>query len=453
MLVGLALAGAIPFAFLLGFRRGVAALLFIRPLCDRIFESGRFDIGGHAISYGALIDLIVICVFLLYINQLFCRVPYGLRTAWLPFLLIAFVAVLYSPVQIDAARKFITYVTFAAMFMFAFLVEKSDRDATYWLKLVILSSVLPVVYGLFQTASGLDWYVQYSGSLQTASSLDTHAGSRIAGTFSHPNIFAFFLLTIIGNILILLVTDRGHMSQRLRMVLNTYLIPLFLLLVMTKTRSAWAASVVLLFVYGLVYDKRALLILLVVPLIAFAVPAISDRIMDIAARNDYIGGAAGANLNAYAWRKMLWDNAFIYIWERPLFGYGLNSFHFYSPTFFPLSPRGTEAHNVFIQFIFEIGFVGLCCFVWTFLRYFIWLARYLRVDRRGTIMTMAILSLYLILCYSDNVLEYLSFNWCFWFSCGAIFQQLVQTRSGIVQLPRRAGQRLGRLGVRHVGAA
>jgi O-antigen ligase len=448
MLVGLVLAGAILFAFLLGFRRGITALLFIRPLSDRIFESGRFDVGGHAISYGALINLVIICLFLLYSNQLFRRVPHGLRTAWLPFLLIAVVAVLYSPVQIDAARTFITYVTFAAMFMFAFLVAKSDRDATYWLKLVILSSVLPAIYGLFQTLSGLDWYVA-GGSFDTA----TSARMGIAGTFSHPNQFAFFLLTIIGNIFFLLVTDRGHMNQRLRIALNAYLIPLFLLLVMTKTRSAWAASVMLLFIYGLAYDKRALLGLFALPLIALAVPTISDRIVDIVSRNNYAGGTGGANLNSFAWREMLWDNAFVYIWERPMFGYGLDSFHYYSPLFFPLSPRGTDAHNVFVQLIFETGFIGLCCFLWVFLWYFTWLARYSRVDRRSTITIMGILSLYLAICYSDNVLQYLSFNWCFWFSCGAIFQRLAQTRSGILQLPKFAERQPGRLGVRHVGAA
>ena len=38
MLIGLVLAGAIPFAFLMGFRRGIAALILIRPLCDRLFS-------------------------------------------------------------------------------------------------------------------------------------------------------------------------------------------------------------------------------------------------------------------------------------------------------------------------------------------------------------------------------------------------------------------------------
>ena len=435
MLIGLVLAGVIPFSFLLGFRQGIAALILIRPLCDRIFEAGRFDVGGHALSYGALINLVVICIMALYIGQTWRDVPDGLRTLWLPFLLMAFVAVLYSPVQIDAFRKFVTYSTFAGMFMFAFVVAKSDRDAVYLLKLVILSSLLPVLYGLFQTLSGIDWYAE----------------SRIQATFSHPNIFAFYLLAIIGAILFLLATDRGRMGRHLRTALSIYLAPLFVLLIMTKTRSAWAGCLMLLFVYGLVYDKRALLIVLAAPLVAFAVPAISDRILDLASRNDYIGGTAGANVNAYAWRQMLWQNASVYIWQKPIFGYGLDSFHFYSPLFFPLTPKGTEAHNVYIQILFEEGLIGLFSFLWIFLKSSTWLVRFRRVDRRGLITAGGILGVYFLFCYSDNILEYLSFNWCFWLSCGAMYRRLEQTNGGIVRIPKHSGRQLRRLGARNAG--
>ena len=242
---------------------------------------------------------------LLYVSQIWRDLPSGLRMLWLPFPLITFVAALCSPVQVDALRKFVTYLTFAAMFMFSFMVAKSERDILHYLKLIVLSSILPVFYGLFQTVSGIDWYMD----------------SRIESTFSHPNIFAFYILAIIGTIFFLLATDRGRMSGRLRIIISAYLIPLIALLIMTKTRSAWVGCLMLFFVYGLIYDKRALILVLAAPMLALTVPAISDRIVDLATRNDYIGGTAGANINAYAWRLLLWGNAFAYIWQRPLFGF------------------------------------------------------------------------------------------------------------------------------------
>ena len=97
MLVGLLPTIAIVVAFLLGLRRGVSALILIRPICDRLFDAGRFDVAGHAISYGAIINIVVIGVLLINMGNLRRRVPPSLVIMWLPFLLIALTAVLYSP--------------------------------------------------------------------------------------------------------------------------------------------------------------------------------------------------------------------------------------------------------------------------------------------------------------------------------------------------------------------
>jgi O-antigen ligase len=407
-LVGIVLAAVMAAAFLLGMRTGVSVLILIRPLCDRIFDSGRFDEAVHGISSGALINIVVICVMLCNLVRIWRCVPFKLMTMWLPFLLMAFVAVTYSPVQFDGFRKFLTYVTFSGVFMFSFIVVKSERDVLFFLKLVIFSSVLPALYGLFQTVSGIDWFLD----------------SRVQSTFSHPNIFAFYILAIIATIFFLLATDRGRMSEHLRVILNVYLVPLVALLIMTKTRSAWVGCFILFLVYGLVYDKRALLLVLAAPVLALAIPAVSDRLMDLASGNDYNGVVGGVNVNSYTWRQILWGNSFTYIWQQPILGYGLDSFHFYSPLFFPLEPRGTFAHNVYVQLLFETGFVGLFSFFWIFWQNFAWLFRYWRFDRRGSTMAAGIMGTYLIVCFSDNVLEYLSFNWCFWFSFGLILTQL-----------------------------
>lgn len=441
MLLGFALAALIPAAFLLGLRRGITALLMIRPLCDRLFEAGRFDIAGHSLSYGVLINFTVICVSLLTLGSILRRVPNGLRGMWVPFLLVAFASALYSPIAIDGLRKFVTYVTFAAMFMLPFVAVKSEEDFIYYLKVVVYSSILPVFYGLFQMLSGLDWYKE----------------TRIHSTFSHPNIFAFYVLATMGAILFLMIAYRGSMSGRVRLALTVYLVPMIIVLIATKTRSAWISCFLIVLIYGVAYDKRALLSLVVAPLVAFAVPVINDRIVDLTSRGDYIGGSAGANLNAYAWRQLLWENAFTYIWQQPIFGYGLDSFHYYSPLFFPLVPNGTEAHNVYVQLIFETGFIGLCAYLWIFCRSLAWSVRFGQRDRRSLLMIVGILASYTVYCFSDNILEYLSFNWCFWFCCGLFFARIALIhREGLNRKGAFAAQnqqRLGIAGVSHVREA
>lgn len=412
--ISLLMTGIVVAALAGGLARGISALLVVRPLCDRLFEQARFEVAGHALSYGAVLNFVVICAMLAGLRRINNRIQITLERSWIPFLLLAMAAILYSPVEVDAFRKFLTYVSYMAMFVLPFAIVKTRGTTEWFFKVIIASSVLPVLYGLFQLASGIDWY----------------QGSRIESTFTHPNIFAFYLLTIIGTVLSLLCTNRVQLTDRARGLLTAYLVPMLLLLVMTKTRSAWAGCMFLFIVYGTIQDKRVLLLTLALPVLALAVPGVRERLTALASGNQYVGWVE--SVNPYAWRTILWERAFPLMLQRPLFGHGLYSFPYYSPTFFPLeSSRGVDAHNVFVQLFFETGLAGLGAFLWIFARKFTWLLRYWAFDKHGLTMAAAMMSVYLIICYSDNLLEYVSYGWCYWFISGLIFADLSQCRAGV----------------------
>jgi putative inorganic carbon (hco3(-)) transporter len=418
--IGFFLAFMMVGAFFFGFRNGVVALILLRPLCDRVFELGRFDVGTQSISCGAFVNIAVIVALLCNLSRVWQSVPPKFRTIWLPYLLLAFVAVTYSPIQMEALRRFLTYFCFFTMFAFAFVVVRSERDLLYFLKMIILSSVAPVAYGLFQLTTRLDLFED----------------GRIRSTFSHPNIFAFFIVIVIGVILFLQATARIKVSSRYRLILLVYLVPLLTLLLFTKTRSAWISCAVELLAYGIVYDRKVLVLLLLAPFIVLAIPGVGDRVNDLSSGNDYLGGPA-INVNAYTWRRILWESTFTYIWQRPIFGYGLDSFGTYSPEFFPLDHlKGTAAHSYYIETIFEMGFVGLIGFSLIFVRCFIWLGRFWRFDKRGVPVVAAAMIAYLIDCYSDNISAYLTFDWCFWFFFGVIFSQFYQYRARASDHPK-----------------
>ncbi len=403
-------------AFAFGLRTGIAVLIIIRPVTDRLFELGGFEVTvssvAHHVTYGAIINLVVIFVATVNIARIQHCTPAGLRSAWLPFLLICAAAVLYSPQQFDAARRVLIYASYFSIFGLSFVIVRSEHDAARFLKVVILSSVLPVLYGLFATISGIDWSDE----------------SRIQSTFSHPNMFAFYLVAVIGIIFFLLATERIRITDQLRLLLYVYLIPLLVVLIMTKTRSAWIGCFVLFFGYGVVYDRRVLALLLIAAPVAFVIPAVNERIMSLMMANDYIGGPAVV-LNSFAWRQLLWERAFVYIWQQPIFGYGLHSFPFYSAEFFYPTPEGTYAHNDFIQVLFETGVVGLIAFLWIFWRCSIWVLQRWRADKGGVTAAAALLLAYLTLSFSDNLLEYLPCQWGFWFAFGVICQHLELLRS------------------------
>jgi len=264
-------------AFFRGLRTGVIALIVFRPLCDPFFAEGRFEIAGQAITYGALINVAVIFALLFNFSQVWQSVPAKLRTIWLPFLVLAFAAVIYSPIPVEAFRTYLTYFSFFVMFVFGFAVVRTERDFLYFLKLTILSSVIPVIYGLFQLAASYDLYE-----------------GRIQSTFAHPNIFAFFIVMVIGIILFLQSTTRLKVSGRYRLLVLVYLLPLLVLLIFTKTRSAWVGCAIQFLVYGIVYDRKALVAILLAPFALLAIPEVSDRLGDLSSGNDYIGGS-GSN--------------------------------------------------------------------------------------------------------------------------------------------------------------
>jgi O-antigen ligase len=108
-----------------------------------------------------------------------------------------------------------------------------------------------------------------------------------------------------------------------------------------------------------------------------------------------------------------------------LLGNGLNSFVHYVPAFFPFVREtddavGVGAHNVFLQIYFEMGVLGVLTFGWLFLSLFRKLKDGYRSDTRGTLIMSAFAASYLVECYSDNVIDYLVYQWFFWFIMGAV---------------------------------
>jgi O-antigen ligase len=225
------------------------------------------------------------------------------------------------------------------------------------------------------------------------------------------------------------------LTRRAKSLLALYLVPLLVALVATKTRSAWLGCLILFLVYGLISDKRVLVLTLVFPVFALAIPSVRDRVTDLAVGNEYVGWVR--DVNAYAWRKILWQKAFAFILQKPWFGFGLYSFPYYSPTFFPLeTERGVDAHNVYVQLLFETGLAGLAAYLWIFCRKFIWLVRSWHVDKRRLSMIIAVTAVYMINAYSDNLLEYVSYGWCYWFALGLVFSDLSRYR--VARLQARA---------------
>src|SRR5262249_29767045 len=173
------------------------------------------------------------------------------------------------------------------------------------------------------------------------------------------------------------------------------------------------------------------------------VPGVEERLLDLQTGwLDY----GYARLNSYAWRKILWQSALDWLMENPseylVLGYGLGSFEHYLPMFFPRA--GVErvgAHNVFLQIFFEMGILGLLAFLCLFVALFSKLKIGYSFDKGGAMILMGLALAQLAASYSDNMLDYLAYQWYFWFIMGVVcaWYQLRSMPVQVDQEPPRPG--------------
>jgi hypothetical protein len=388
------------FFFILDKSKLFLLIIFIRAASDPIVEATRFG----PLSVGAVLNaLIILIAFLLVVE----RPRVIARTAlpmWGPLMLIVLFEAMRSPDLVTGIRTFLGYLSYAAVFTAPFYLKECQKNMRFCIGLVLLSSLVPVVYGFVDFAHG-----GQGGAL----------AGRIQSTFSHPNIFAFYLVFVISLTFYLIKNPAMNMSRVQRCVLALYMAMLLVLLVLTKTRSAWAASLVVFFVYGAIFERRYLIYLAVGCGLALLVPDIQDRLLDAYySKSEFVQD--NYMLNSYEWRKLMWQSAWNWMQlKKMVFGYGLASFPYYSLDFFPLA-NGTQwsAHSVYVEWFFDAGVVGVMCAAWLFYRLFYVLKIGMKKDKLGAVIMMTVVIEYLVASYSDNMLGYLAFNWYFWFVMG-----------------------------------
>ena len=405
----LVLISALPFVVAMLFflaidkRKLFLLILLFRASGDLVFESSKF---GGGFGLGGLINALIIFIAMLFIIERPSGITRRMASIWGAMLLVAFAAIFHAPDFRDAARMFLALMSYCAVFVIAFYVVRSKADFELCITTILLSSLVPVLYAFVDIA------------LHSGAAAASAEGFRLQSTFSHPNILAFYLVLNISLLFYRLKTSFANAAQLKQWALFLYMALLLALLMLTKTRSAWAACFVIFAVYGAMFERKYLLYLLAAPLLALLIPSVRDRLLDLGSGNEYV---QYAKLNSFAWRLLLWKSSFD--WMSPvnsIFGYGLNAFKQYSPTFFPLAGKTNfGAHSTYVQWFFETGIVGVMCSAWMYCRLFFTLKMGAGQSRLRTVIAISLVVAYLFFAFSDNMLDYLAFNWYFWFFIGA----------------------------------
>ncbi|MEO7495947.1 MAG: O-antigen ligase family protein [Massilia sp.] len=387
-----------------GMARLFLAVLIARATCDPVFEAIKPESGG-GMGLGAIVNLFMLVVAARYYLRRPRAIGRAVAPMWLPFLFAALVSTALAPSFSSSARLFLVQLSYCAVFAIPFYLVRSPADVRPCLHAIVLSSLIPAAFGLAQLMLQGGW----RGGEEY----------RISATFSHPNIFGFYLVLIMATILYLQRASGGPTRPALRRALWLYTMILLALLVCTKTRSAWAGPFMVFGLYGMFHRRRLLLYVLLVPALLMLDPAVRERLADLGSNNE---SPTQGNVNSFAWRLLLWKAGLNWMDNHHTgFGYGLDSFKFYSPRFFPLEgPDTWDPHNVYVQLFFEAGVAGLATYAWLFARLTGMLRTVHGRDREGATILFALVFAYVVTSASDNMLYYLSYNWYFWFLMGAV---------------------------------
>jgi O-antigen ligase len=393
-------------------------LLFIRPeMCflfifvarsslDNIFQNTKLPLLGNVAGFGAVCNILLIfllIVFILRRPDIFKKIP--LKWSWAIFLFIMATTVTYSADKIGGIKLVENFISYFAMFSLPFFLIRNQKDKQYWFGVFVFSFVIPVLIANF--------YFLHRDRI------DPHAGFRLAGTFTHPNILAFYLILGIAVIFFALRDSHFVIGKGRREALFFLIFIMFFQLLATKTRNAWAAAWLMALFYGFYKDRRFIFVCLGVIPLALLVPAVHDRIVDLFANS---GRTLEQGMNSWEWRLKVWQSSMEMISKRPIFGYGLSSFVPLSVDFFR-SSDGIGAHNSYLQLLFEGGVVGLGVFLFLFIGAWRLLSRaWKKTKSSGHAIALVYLFSYLIICAADNLLYYLVLNWYVWFFIGFVLR-------------------------------
>jgi len=405
--IGLPLLLLIGFTFVISPKTLVLAILLTRAVLDPVFSEAKFAaIGG----LGGLVNLAIILLAIVLIVRDPKRVPRAAWLVWLPFMSLQLIALAHSPDLLPTLRLFLGQIATMAVFLLAFHLVDDWESLRRMLKLVVLSSFPVALYTLVCIALG-----KTSGALDDASAVS----NRYAGPFGHPNMLGFYVVLVMGLLLYLWRRNGAKAGWMVQAGVVSYMLVLVVLLFATKTRSAWISAGALFFMYGVFVERRFLVYLLLVALAAMLVPEVRDRVLALTQGNEAV---QYARLNSFAWRKLLWSDALRWMGTTQyVFGAGSGSFVYNSAHFFSMSGgRNVGAHSVAVQLFFESGVFGVAAYLLMFWRSAKQVLRVQAADRKLAVVAIALIVSYLLISLSDNMLDYLLFNWYFWFSVGAV---------------------------------
>lgn len=318
------------------------ALFFTRPLLEPLWQY-RFLGGGSVLGIFSLI-YIVIAVYLLLREKEFKILHDKIRWHYY-FIIVAFVG-LYNSTDVTTSITTITrYLTLLAIFLLAYNIPKNYEDALKIIRALVMSSVIPIIYGIYQAATGT--------GVQVYKEFQEMAGvARINSFYNLSNGFAYFL-GIIG-FLVMFCLYRSK-SNKERIYYCILLLGALVCLLYTHTRTVWLA-----FFLGTcllsIYDKkiRKYFVLIIIVAAPLTYNLMIERFTDLFVQPKY--GTSSMEFRSNITKELL-INAFP---EHMIIGFGSGISEGIAEKY---TRYNNMPHNDYMRILIENGMLGLVVYL------------------------------------------------------------------------------------------
>lgn len=216
----------------------------------------------------------------------------------------------------------------------------------------LLSSALIVaLYGFYQYIFGVD----ISAFQWVDGEQFPDLKIRVFSTMQNPNLLAGFLVTIMA-----VAGGLGLKADYLpaKVVLLSIVVILGVCLIFTFSRGAWLSVLAIIGLYGLIYDRRMLWLLLILPVVMLVGhDAVLERLCSILNPTD----------TSSTLRLALWESTIAMIADKPFFGIGWGAYWLVYPEYdFFVQDAAVKifhAHNMYLHIAAEIGIPGFITFM------------------------------------------------------------------------------------------
>ncbi len=397
--------------FLISVEMGFLALIVLRPAMDLFSQVEFLKLGNFSLNLSSTVSILAIA-WIAYIilknRQQVWRRP--LFYPILVFFVISLASIFYTYDFANTLTEIVRSASIFFVYLLASMVINSLERFKRFLKAVGFSLVAPVFFAIVQLIS------------QTGLSF-AGVNNRLYGTFGHPNALAFYMVLTIG--IFITYFFSLPLEKRNKSILAIPAI-LFFILLLTYTRGAWLGLGAFLILIGFFHYRKAIIALIVVAVLAIGLaPTVNNFLFDefnINLSNVPVIQRItdeSSEESSIEWRLEVWSDMRRRIVEQPYFGYGLGSF----PVLREQSVKGffesTDAHNDYLRYIIELGFVGLLAYCFLIFKNIGNLFyRYIKSQTRETKAwllggcTLAVS--FAIMSFYDNIMQGTAVMWLFW---------------------------------------